>query len=66
MKNVKGEEINEELYLKKVNEKLAEISNYIEDCKEDSYLLNSDELINLINDYGMIYYMYGAYNAKKI
>lgn len=63
MKSVNGEEINEELFEKKLNEKLAEISESIEDLKECSY---ADQILSkLISEYGMIQYHYGAFNALK-
>ena len=63
MKNINGEEINKELYEKKINEKLSEISNYIDDCKEDYHYLVVDELQKLIFEYGTLHYMYGGFNA---
>ena len=63
MQNINGEEINKELYEKKINEKLSEISNYLDDCKQDHYYLVVDELQKLIFEYGNLYYAYGSFNA---
>lgn len=65
MKNINGEEINKELYEKKINEKLRQINDFLEDIKNhyDVYLLDSDDLQMLLSEYGNLNYMYGSFNA---
>ena len=60
MKNVNGEEINEALFLKKANEKIAEIN----ELQDEEYFV-SDALNKLIFEYGMIMYHYGAFMQKS-
>ena len=65
MKNINSEEINKELYEKKINEKLRQINDFLEDIKNhyDVYLLDSDDLQMLLSEYGNLNYMYGSFNA---
>ena len=61
MKNVNGEEINKELYEKKLNEKL----NIIDVCLKEENLSSFiyDFLLKEIAEYATMNYLYGSFNA---
>lgn len=63
MKNINGEEINKELYEKKINEKLSEIQNLLNSNDDGFSYTEEEKLLHLIGEYGAIHYMYGSFNA---
>lgn len=63
MTNVNGEEITEELFLKKGNEKLIEISNYLDET--DLSYDKIERIMIMYSEYAMIMYHYGAFMEKQ-
>ena len=59
MKNVNGEEINEELFLKKASERLREINEMLEDS--DVTHSRQVRVIREITEYGMTMFHYGKF-----
>lgn len=64
MKNVNGEEINEELFLKKASEQLSDINEMLEES--DLTYTQQEKLVRQITEYGMTMYAYGGFKANEI
>lgn len=64
MKNVNGEEINEELFLAKSTEKLNNINKFINDSGLS--FMEQEIIIKNITEYGMIMFHYGKFFEKTL
>lgn len=59
MKNVNGEEINEELFLKKASERLSDINEMLEES--DLTYTQQEKLLRQITEYGGAMFHYGKF-----